>query len=307
MNYRGGFERRRLIVTNKSEVIPTKKLKNGFEMPIYGFGTSQMGESRERDYSNDDVADIAGIKAALNVGITHIDTAEAYAGGYTEALVGKAIIGYDRSKVFLVSKVQGNNLSYENILKSCKQSIAQLGVKYLDLYLIHRYNKDISLKDSMRAFDKLVEDGVVKNIGVCNFTKEHLGEAQSYTKNKIVCNQVHYNLMFREPERKGLVEYCQKNDIFLSAWRPVGKGKLLEEIPSILKEMCAKYKKTPSQISVNWLISQPYIITLSKTRHVNHLNENLGALGWKMEEDDIERLRKEYPNQKDISNVVPLE
>lgn len=275
-------------------------------MPVYGFGTWQMGGRKEHDTSNDDEADIVGIRSALDKGITHIDTAESYANGYTEILVGKAIHGYNRSKVFLVSKVHQKNLGYENVLNSCKQSCERLGTNYLDLYLLHRYSKDIPLRDSMRALDKLIEDGAIKNIGVCNFTKEHLAEAQSHTKNKIVCNQVHYNLIFREPERKGLVEYCQNNDVLLSAWRPVGKGDLLENIPSVLKEMCDKYKKTPSQVAINWLTSQPYIVTLSKTRRVDHLNENLGALGWQMELEDIEILRREYPNQQDVSDDVPL-
>ncbi len=275
-------------------------------MPVYGLGTWQMGGRKEHDASNDDEADIAGIRSALDVGITHIDTAESYANGYTEILVGKAIHGYDRSKIFLVSKVHQKNLDYNGILNSCRQSLKRLGTNYLDLYLLHRYSKDIPLKDSMRALDKLIEGGTIKNIGVCNFTKEHLAEAQSYTKNKIVCNQVHYNLMFREPERKGLVDYSQNNDVFLSAWRPVGMDNLLKNIPPVLKEICDKYKKTPSQIAINWLISQPYVITLSKTRQINHLNENLGALGWQMELCDIEKLRKKYPNQQDISDDVPL-
>ena len=287
-------------------IIPTKKLKTGFEMPIYGLGTWQMGGRTEHDQSNDDEADIFGIRAALKAGIIHIDTAEIYADGYTETLVGKALEGFDRSNIFLVSKVQQKNTSYEGILNSCKKSLERLHTNYLDLYLLHRYNPDIPLKDSMRALDELVEKGFIKNIGVCNFNKEHLAEAQSYTKNKIVCNQVHYNLMFREPEKSGLIEYCQKNDVFIIAWRPVGKGNLLEDAPAILKEMCEKYNKTPAQIAINWLISQPYVITLSKTRHIDHLNENLGALSWQMDSEDIERLRKEYPNQQDVSDVVPL-
>lgn len=137
-------------------------------------------------------------------------------------------------------------------------------------------------------------------------SKERLIEAQSYTHNKIVCDQVHYNLEFREPERSHLVEYCQENDIFLVAWRPVGKGNLLEKVPLIMQEMCEKYKKTPAQIALNWLISQDNVLTLSKTRDVDHLEENLGALGWMMDQDDIERMRSEYPNQKDVSDTVPL-
>jgi diketogulonate reductase-like aldo/keto reductase len=286
--------------------IPTKKLKTGFEMPVYGFGTWQMGGQAERDPLNDDTADIEGIKQAITHGVIHIDTAEKYANGYTETLVGRAIQDFDRSKLFLVSKVRKENLKYDDVISACKRSLARLGTNYLDLYLIHFINPDIPLKETMQAMDFLKENGLIRNIGVCNFTPEHLGEAQSYTKNKIICNQVHYNLIFREPEKKKLLSYCQEHDVFLTAWRPVQKGLLLENIPAIFSEMCEKYKKTPTQIAINWLVSQPYVLTLSKTRHVEHLEENLGALEWRMEQADIERLRNEFPNQKDFSDAVPL-
>src|SRR3989338_8444710 len=157
--------------------IPTKKLKTGFEMPVFGLGTWQMGGRKEHDLDNDDEADILSIRTAIDSGITHIDTAEIYANGYSE--------------------------------------------------ILHRHNPDLDLKQTIKALDYLVEQDLVKNIGVANFNKEFLAEAQSYTKNKIVCNQVHYNLEFREPEVTSLLNYCQNNDVFLVAWRPVGKGNLL--------------------------------------------------------------------------------
>ncbi len=286
--------------------IPAKKLNTGFEMPVYGLGTWQMGGRLERDISNDDAADINAIKSAINSGITHIDTAELYADGYTEVLIGKAIKDFDRSTLFIASKVKKENLSYDNVINSCKKSLERLGVDYLDLYLIHFCNPEIPLQETMRALDFLKENGFIKNIGVCNFTVERLKEAQSYTNNKIVCNQVHYNLIFREPELKGVVEYCQKNDIFISAWRPLQKGMFSENAPQIILDMAEKYKKTPAQIAINWLISQPYVITLSKTRSEEHLNQNLGALDFIMDNDDIEKIRKEYPDQEEISDAVPL-
>ncbi|MFA7191973.1 MAG: aldo/keto reductase [Candidatus Paceibacterota bacterium] len=286
--------------------IPTKKLNTGFEMPVYGLGTWQMGGRLERDISNDDSADINGIKAAINAGITHIDTAELYADGYTEVLIGKAIKDFDRSTLFIASKVKKENLSFDGVINSCKKSLERLGVDYLDLYLIHFCNPEIPLQETMRALDFLKENGFIKNIGVCNFTVESLKEAQSYTNNKIVCNQVHYNLIFREPELKGVVEYCQKNDIFISAWRPLQKGMFSEDAPQIILDMAEKYKKTPAQIAINWLVSQPYVITLSKTRSEEHLNQNLGALDFIMDNDDIEKIRKEYPDQEEISDAVPL-
>ena len=155
--------------------------------------------------------------------------------------------------------------------------------------------------------DKLKESGLVRDIGVSNFTVKRTKEAQACTQNKIVANQLHLNLIFREPERDGLIEYCKKNDMMFIAWRPVQKGKLTKKGQyKILDEMCNEYKKTPAQIAINWLISQKNIVTLSKMRKPKHLKENLGALGWKMEKRDIERLYKEFPDQQDVSDAVPL-
>lgn len=167
--------------------------------------------------------DISAIRNCIEHGITHIDTAELYANGYTETLIAAALKGYNRSGIFLVSKAHWDHLSYDGIIHACRESLKRLETNYLDLYLLHSYNAKFPLKESMEALDYLVTEGLVRNIGVSNFTKEHLAEAQSYTKNKIVCNQVHYNLIFREAEATGLLRYCQENDVFLSAWRPVQK------------------------------------------------------------------------------------
>lgn len=286
--------------------IPTKKLKSGFEMPVFGIGTWMMGGDFTYDPKNEDAADIEAIKTAIEMGITHIDTAEKYARGHAEKLVGQAIKDLDRSRLFIVSKVDSENLRYEDVITSAKASLERLDTPYLDLYLIHSPNPNIPIEETMGAMDTLVNEGLIRNVGVSNFTIERLGKTQSKTNNKIVANQLHLNLIFREAERKGLLEYCQRNDIMFIAWRPVQKGVLAEEMTGLIDRMCEKYDKTPAQIAINWLVSQPNVVTLSKMRKIEHIKENLGALGWKMEEEDIERLRREFPCQRDISDAVPL-
>jgi diketogulonate reductase-like aldo/keto reductase len=278
--------------------IPTKKLKDGFEMPVFGLGTWQMGGRETHNPQNDDQKDITAIQEAIKLGVTHIDTAEQYAGGYAETLVGKAIAGYARVKLFIVSKVSPEHLNYNYVLRSCEASLKRLKTDYLDLYLIHFPNPDITIEETLRAMDKLVDDGIVKNIGVSNFKTKRFKEAQLHTKNKLVVNQVYYNLVIREPEREGLLKYCQQNDVLLEAYRPVEKGAILARSIKILDELAEKYNKTPAQIAINWLISQKNVITLSKTSTIEHLKENLGAIGWAMDKDDIEKLRKDFPNQK---------
>lgn len=158
----------------------------------------------------------------------------------------------------------------------------------------------------MRALEELKDGGLIKEIGVSNFGFQLLEKAQTYTKHKIVCDQVHYNLEYRESEKSGLLEYCQRNDVMVVAYRPLGKGNLLQTIPQVVKDMCDKYKKTPAQIAINWLVSQPNVVTLSKTRDKEHLQENLESLAWHMAYEDVEKVRREYPNQKDVSNVLGL-
>lgn len=291
--------------------IPTKKLKSGFEIPVFGIGTWRMGGGEEfaphHDPANDDEADIRAIEAAIEMGVSHIDTAELYAEGYAEMLVGKAIKKFDREKLFIASKARGDHKKLDDIRRACEASLRRLDTTYLNLYLIHWFPEHLPLTDFIRVFDKLVRDRLIRYIGVSNFTLEHVRDAQKLSENKIVCNQVHYNLMFREPERKGLLKYCQENDVILVAWRPVEKGELTRDVPPLTREMCMKYQKLPAQVAINWLISQPNIVTIAKSRSLEHLKENLGAVGWNMEHDDIEKLRDEFPGQRDVSDIVPLE
>lgn len=261
-------------------------------MPVFGIGTWHMGGGVEADTSHDKEW-IASLRSALDLGITHIDSAELYGRGHAEELVAQAIAGRDRSKLFLVSKVFKDHLGYRDVLDSCKASLRRLGAPYLDLYLIHMPNLDISLRETLKAFDELKEQGFIRNIGVSNFNTEQLKEAQASTKNPIVTNQLHYSLAYRIWD--DVINYCQKSDILVTAYRPVERGALTEPGIAILDEMCKKYAKTPAQIAINWLISQPYVVTIAKMGSAGHLKENVGALGWEMKGEDIEKLRNEFP------------
>ncbi|MDP3986466.1 MAG: aldo/keto reductase [Candidatus Veblenbacteria bacterium] len=286
--------------------IPVKHLRNGFALPVFGLGTWQMGGRTERDTANDDAADIQAIRAAIDIGITHIDTAEVYANGHTEEIVAEAIKDYDRSQLLLVSKVHAEHLAYDDIQRACEASLRRLGTDYLDLYLAHRYNPNIPLKETIKGLNRLVDQGLVRSIGVSNFNQQHLKEAQALSNHPIVCDQVHYSLKFRQPELDGLLKYCQTEDVLLVAWRPVQKGVFGKRGIPILDEMCEHYQRTPAQVTLNWLISQPNVVTISKMRQAEHLKDNLGAIGWQMETEDIERLRRDFPEQEAVSDSIPL-
>jgi diketogulonate reductase-like aldo/keto reductase len=285
--------------------IPTKTLKSGFSLPVYGLGTWQMGGRFEADDSKDE-EEIAAIKAAIDRGIKHIDTAEVYGAGHCEELVGEAIKDYDRQELIIATKVASHNETYDGILKSCEGSLKRLGIDYIDLYLLHRFpGPGMPIDKAMKALDRLVDEKIVKNIGACNLTSNRLEAAQSLTSNQLVCNQVHYSLECRESVERGVLRYCQDNDILVSAWGPLSKGSLQNAL--VLKEMAEKYGKTPYQVAINWLISQPNVITIPKTTHVEHLEENLGSLGWSLTKEDMDKLAKDFPGQITVSDRVPLD
>ena len=272
--------------------IQKKKLKNGFEMPVFGIGTWHMGGGVEADTSQDG-KDIEALKEAIALGITHIDSAEFYGNGHAEELVAQAIKNHDRSKLFLVSKVFTTHLKHDDVLRSCAASLKRLETDYLDLYLIHGPNPEVPLEETLTALEELKQSGKVKNIGVSNFNIEQTEEARKLTNNDIAVNQIHYSLAY--PNWQDVVGYCQKNDIIVTAYRPVERGVLSKVGIPVLDEMCQKYGKTPAQVAINWLISKENVVTMAKMGTMEHLKENLGALGWRMEAEDRERLRNEFP------------
>lgn len=296
--------------------IPTKKLKNGFEMPVFGIGTyNVLAENDNNVFLSDSdwQKEISTLSTAIEFGITHIDTAESYAQGNAEKLIGKVIQNFDRKKLFLTSKVKLDNLYYLGIQQALQSTLERMQTNYLDLYLMHRCPPIDKFEECVQAMNELIEKGLIKNIGLSNTNTSHTEMLCKISKHPFVVNQVHLNLQFREPERDGLVNFCQNNDMLLEAWRPVNKGALTKSGVNITKPgiplldaLCKKYNKTPAQISINWLISQNNIVTLAKSSNIEHLKENLGSIGWFMDPEDIEKLKTEFPDQKFLSDTVPL-
>lgn len=211
------------------------------KIPVLGIGTWGMGGWESRDASHDKEC-VNAIRTAIKNGMTHIDTAEIYGIGHAEEIVGKAIKGFDRKKLFITTKVWKGNLRYDDVISAAKGSLKRMGVKYIDLYLIHWPNPKIPLKETIKAMDYLLKKKIIGFIGVSNFSLKLLKEAQSYTRNKIVANQVEYNLLKRECE-KGLLDYCQKNNVVLIAYQPVAGGKLAKSGFKALDKLCRKYRK----------------------------------------------------------------
>ena len=201
-------------------MIKTKKLLCGFELTVLGQGTWGTGGRDTADPNADDEKLAAVIRHGVSLGFTRIDTAEMYAAGHSEELVGKAIAGLDRGSLFITSKVWKTHLHADDVLQAAENSLKRLKTDYMDLFLIHQVNPDVPLEDTMRGMDAVVKHGFARAIGVSNFSLQRFQKAQACTSNKLVLNQVHYNLVVRECEPQ-LLPWCQANDVMLEAWRPL--------------------------------------------------------------------------------------
>ena len=276
--------------------IETKKLgRTVVDVPVIGMGTWQIGGSYSPDYSDDQKA-IESLKTGIELGLTLIDTAEMYGAGHSEELVGKAVKG-KREKVFIASKVLPEHLSYDAVLIAAQRSLRHLDSDYIDLYQVHAPNLGIPIKETMKAMEHLVEEGLIRFIGVSNFSAKLLREAQEcLSKYQIVSNQVEYNLLYRGIERD-LLPFAERESITIIAYSPFSIGHLFNYSGrgvEILRQLASKYNKTIAQICLNWLIAKKPVIAIPKAIDITHLRENAGAAGWRMEPEDYSTIGKVF-------------
>lgn len=262
------------------------------QLPLLGMGTWGIGGAFEADTTKDEEG-VRALRYGMDQGLLLIDTAEFYGKGHTEELVGRAISGRPRENIRIISKVWKTNLLHDDVVAAAKRSLARLGTDYIDLYLIHWPNPEIPLKETMLAMEELVDRGMVRAIGASNFDDALLEEAVSYLDHTaFFADQVEYNIMQREAE-KTIIPYAKAHNIHMIAYRPLAKGKLLEQAGSPLLDLSLKYGKTPNQIALNWITSQG-ITAIPKATKPEHIKENAGVLGWSLEASDIEHLNKAF-------------
>ena len=269
------------------EIVPSVRV------PKIGLGTWGMGGKQIEDRRWDEET-IMAIRMAIDLGLTHIDTAEFYGAGHCEELVGEAIESHPRNSLFITTKVWRTNLKQENLIKSIKGSLKRLQQDYVDLYLIHWPNYQVPLKETMRALEYCVQEGYTKYIGISNFSVSLIQEAQSYLNEKyLIANQVEFSLLEQKP-KANLLPYLQETNRTLIAYSPLARGILPSLDHKILSEMSKKYMKSKAQISLNWVLSHENVITIPKSRNPIHLMEFMDSTGWEMELGDKTELTNSF-------------
>ena len=266
--------------------------KTQVEIPVLGLGTWGIGGFSSRHLGGEGDAARA-LQLGIELGMSFIDTAEVYANGHSEEVVAQAVSGA-RETVFIATKVSAENLSFERVLRSCESSLKRLKTNYVDLYQVHWPNPSAPITETMKAMEQLVGEGKVRNIGVSNFSVQQTREAQdALSKIDLVSNQVEYSLVERSVE-EDLLPYCTKEHITIIAYSPVARGK----IPSggrgdkwrTLDDIARKYAKTTAQVALNWLIAKEPVVAIPKAASLQHVRENVGAVGWNLSREDHDAL-----------------
>jgi diketogulonate reductase-like aldo/keto reductase len=262
---------------------------HNFALPKIGFGTWQIGGESSAD-PKVDTASLAALRSALEIGYTHFDTAEMYASGHAEELLGKAVHSSQikREAVFITSKVSPEHLNYDDVLKSCEKSLRRLQMDYIDLYLIHWPRVGMKLEEIFRALNKLVRDGKVKHLGVSNFNLKYLKQSQTFSETPIITNQIPYRLPDHSYVKNGVLEYCQQNNILVTAYSPVKFRSM--RVNKTLGEIAKAYSATPFQIALAWLVMQPRVITIPMSFDPQHIKENFDAAEISLSADEMSRL-----------------
>jgi diketogulonate reductase-like aldo/keto reductase len=273
-------------MVTQARAIRTTQLPSGEDVPVLGQGTWHMAEDARRRMD-----EIAALRTGLDLGLTLIDTAEMYADGEAEMLVGEAIDGR-RSQVFLVSKVLPENATEQGTIAACERSLSRLRTNYLDLYLLH-WRGSVPLEATLEAFAVLVAAGKIRHWGVSNFDISDMKELQNVPGGRsVTTNQVLYNLSRRAAEWE-LLPWCRAHGIPIMAYSPIEQGRILRnpELQRIAKSLDA----TPAQVALAWTIRQDGVIAIAKAGTVAHVHENRAAADLQLASYDLAALDREFP------------
>lgn len=307
---------------------------SGISVSAVSIGTWAIGGANWGAVNDEE--SVAAIQEAIDVGMTFIDTADIYGKGHSEEIVGKAIKGR-RDQVVVATKVANRwneagevwpDCSYDYILEAVRASMERLQTDYIDAYIIHRPDPNTPIPETMRALDKLLNDGVVRAVGVSRYDREQIEQAQQ-------CIQLHiaqYPLnIFRREEITPILPFCRQHEIGVMAYAPLSKGLLTGKFDSAttfpendlrsgmgafqgaafkdrldavekLKPIAARHGKTLAQLAINWNLCQPGVTTaLTGAKTPQQVRENAGGAGWRLTTQDLNEIERIAQDLTDAS------
>ena len=259
----------------------------GRKVSPVGIGTWGIGGTSAAD-NRHDREHIEALKFAIDQGITFIDTAEVYSAGHSEELVGKAIRDVPREDVFVTTKVWHNHLRHDEVIKAARGSLSRLDTPYIDLYLIYWPNRSVPLRETLGAMEELVDQGLVKNIGVSNFDVKEVQEAmENASRHEIVANQIEYSIVKMKCE-SDIIPYCEENNVRIIAYSPINRGNL-KSLKS-LNRLAENISHSPVSVALNYLMKRS--IPIPKSSSKEHIMQFMEAMEFELSDHDYGMLKK---------------
>jgi diketogulonate reductase-like aldo/keto reductase len=264
----------------------------GVDVAAIGQGTWDIPESGARATEAK-----AAIRRGIELGMTHLDTAEMYGSGRVEELLGEAIAGMPRETLFVVSKVMPGNAHFRGTLAAAERSLRRLQLDHLDLFMLH-WPGEHPLEATMQALEQLVRDGKTRFVGVSNFDVEGMVEAASYLRSvPLVCNQVLYHLRERGVEH-ALIPAARERGVAVVAYTPFGRGRFPRAKAAgdgVLDNVARKHGATARQVILAFLTREVNVFTIPKASRVEHVQENAGAGNLTLDADDVAAIDVAFP------------
>jgi diketogulonate reductase-like aldo/keto reductase len=283
----GEWHHRRMPdLEGKSHDLPRMTLPSGEAIPVLGQGTWHMAEDQSQRSD-----EIKSLRLGIDLGMTLIDTAEMYANGAAETLVGEAIRGR-RDEVFLVGKVLPQHAARRDTRRACERSLKRLGTDRIDLYLLH-WRGGVPLKQTLEGFRALQDSGLIRNWGVSNFDLDDMQELVGLPSgSETSTNQVLYNLVRRGVEYD-LLPWCRERGLPIMAYSPIEQGRLNNH--ALLAAIASRHGATPAQVALAWVLHQPGVIAIPKAAHPEHVEANRRALELRLRPEELAQLDQEFP------------
>jgi diketogulonate reductase-like aldo/keto reductase len=265
---------------------PIVKFSAGQTVPALGQGTWTMGDSPRRRKE-----EVAALRLGIDLGMTLIDTAEMYASGGAEEIVGEAVSGR-RDEVFIVSKVMPGNASRKGTIAACDKSLKRLNTGHVDLFLLH-WPGAVPIAETVDAFTTLKQAGKIRSWGVSNFDVDEMEELVTLPEGRACAtNQVMYNLKRRGAEFD-LIPWCLARGITIMAYSPLDQGRLLRSRE--IEQIAARHKASAAQVALAWLLKQKQVMVIPKAGNEPHVRENHGALAVHLDAQDMAALDRAFP------------
>lgn len=267
----------------------TVTLKTGEKIPQLGIGTWHMGER-----SGNRSAEAKAVRAALDLGITLIDTAEMYGEGGAEEVIAEATVGR-RDGLFIVSKVYPHNASRAGVVTACERSLKRMKTDRIDLYLLH-WRGQHPLAETVAGFEKLRADGKIRHWGVSNFDTDDMEELASVAKGaNCASNQVLYHLGSRGIDFDLVPDHAERR-VMIMAYSPLGQGAILRN--AALVKVAARYSVSPAAVAIAWTMRHPHVVSIPKASNLAHVTENFAAASLVLDADDLKALDAAFPPPK---------